>query len=206
VPVLSAVALGVVAAGLVGQIWAESAGQARARAVLKVAASCGFVLLAVPFARGRYGTLVLCGLCLSAVGDALLLGHAKRAFLSGLGAFLLAHLAYVAAFAPVSRVSPLPAAILVCLGAALLGWLWPRLGELRLPVIAYVVALSSTLFFGLGVKSSLVPLGAALFYLSDLAVARDRFVRPGLANRVVGLPMYYAAQVILALSVRAPIP
>jgi hypothetical protein len=44
--------------------------------------------------------------------------------------------------------------------------------------------------------------GALLFYLSDLAVARDRFVRPGLANRLVGLPLYYAGQVLLALALR----
>jgi hypothetical protein len=47
-----------------------------------------------------------------------------------------------------------------------------------------------------------VRLGALLFAASDLAVARDQFVRPGLANRMVGLPLYYAAQVLLALAVR----
>jgi hypothetical protein len=43
--------------------------------------------------------------------------------------------------------------------------------------------------------------GALLFYLSDLLVARDRFVRPGIVNRVVGLPLYYAAQLLLASAV-----
>jgi len=40
--------------------------------------------------------------------------------------------------------------------------------------------------------------GAVLFWLSDLAVARDRFVRPGFVNPLVGLPLYYAAQLLLA--------
>ena len=206
VPLLSAIAVGVVCAGVVGQLWAEATGRARARAIFKVAASFGFVVLAAPFARGRYGALVLAGLCLSAVGDALLLSPAKRAFLSGLVAFLLTHLAYAAAFAPGSRVSPLAAAILFCMGAAVVAWLWPGLGTMRVPVLVYTAAISSMLLFGLGVESPLVPIGAVLFYLSDLTVARDRFVHPGLANRVVGLPMYYAAQVILALSARVRIP
>ncbi len=42
--------------------------------------------------------------------------------------------------------------------------------------------------------------GAVLFFLSDLAVARDKFVTPGFPNRAVGLPMYYAAQILFAVS------
>jgi uncharacterized membrane protein YhhN len=40
--------------------------------------------------------------------------------------------------------------------------------------------------------------GALLFYVSDLAVARNRFVAPGFANRAWGLPAYYAGQMLLA--------
>ena len=42
--------------------------------------------------------------------------------------------------------------------------------------------------------------GALLFYLSDLAVARQRFVTRALANKLLGLPAYYAGQVLLAFS------
>jgi uncharacterized membrane protein YhhN len=44
-------------------------------------------------------------------------------------------------------------------------------------------------------------LGSLLFYVSDLAVARHRFVRPDFVNRVVGLPLYYAGQFLLALTI-----
>ena len=71
---------------------------------------------------------------------------------------------------------------------------------MRGPVLAYTAVISAMLVLGAGSRNPLVPWGALLFYLSDLTVARDRFVRPGLSNRVVGLPMYYAAQVVLALS------
>jgi hypothetical protein len=40
--------------------------------------------------------------------------------------------------------------------------------------------------------------GAVLFFVSDLFVARNRFVAPGLANRLLGLPAYYGGQVLIA--------
>lgn len=40
-----------------------------------------------------------------------------------------------------------------------------------------------------------------MFWCSDLAVARDRFIAPGFVNRLWGLPLYYAAQVAFAWSV-----
>ena len=43
-------------------------------------------------------------------------------------------------------------------------------------------------------------LGAVVFATSDILVARQRFVVRSLANRVLGLPMYYLAQVLFALS------
>ncbi len=43
--------------------------------------------------------------------------------------------------------------------------------------------------------------GAACFYLSDLHVARHRFVVESFWNKAWGLPLYYAAQLILASTV-----
>ena len=43
--------------------------------------------------------------------------------------------------------------------------------------------------------------GAVMFYLSDLSVARERFVRSGFVNRIWGLPAYYVAQLILAWTI-----
>jgi hypothetical protein len=40
-----------------------------------------------------------------------------------------------------------------------------------------------------------------MFALSDISVARDRFVSKAFANRAWGLPMYFAAQLILASTV-----
>jgi len=43
-----------------------------------------------------------------------------------------------------------------------------------------------------------VAVGALAFTASDVSVARDRFVRHEFLNRAWGLPLYYAAQVLLA--------
>lgn len=204
-PLPVALAIALVALGLAGHLWAEAAGRPAARAILKATASGGFLAVAVLGGlEGRYARLVAAGLVLSAAGDVLLLWKARGPFLAGLSSFLLAHAAYAAAFAPAAAISPVAAVALAAAAAAIVRWLWPHLGEMRLPVLVYAAAISVMLLLALGVASPLVRWGALLFYLSDLAVARDRFVRPGFANRVVGLPLYYAGQVLLALSVRAP--
>jgi uncharacterized membrane protein YhhN len=47
----------------------------------------------------------------------------------------------------------------------------------------------------------LVIFGAVSFYISDLFVARDRFFKTEFSNRLLGLPLYYAGQFLLAFSV-----
>jgi hypothetical protein len=43
--------------------------------------------------------------------------------------------------------------------------------------------------------------GALSFYVSDLFVARDRFVKKGAINRILGLPLYFGGQFLLAFSI-----
>jgi uncharacterized membrane protein YhhN len=196
-------AIGCVAALLAIHLAAEARGARVARAAGKVGASLAFVALALalgvdaPFDRG-----VLAGLALSVVGDALLLSSGRPAFLAGLVAFLAAHVAYAATFAVAGRAAAWPALPLGLALVAVLRWLWPHLGAMKGPVIAYCVVISAMLWLAVGVGRIEVTLGAVLFYLSDLAVARDRFVAPAFVNRLVGLPLYYGAQVLLALAVR----
>ena len=73
--------------------------------------------------------------------------------------------------------------------AGILTWLWPHLGEMRLPVLAYCAVIGAMVWLALG-----------LFFVSDLFVARGRFVRPGKLNQLVGWPLCYAGQFLLALS------
>jgi hypothetical protein len=43
--------------------------------------------------------------------------------------------------------------------------------------------------------------GALSFYVSDVFVARQRFIKTEFLNRLVGLPLYYGGQFMLAFSV-----
>jgi uncharacterized membrane protein YhhN len=149
---------------------------------------------------------LLPGFALHALGDALLLGTG-RWFLAGLGAFLLGHVAYAATFAELAtRVAPdappTPALLtLAAMGAAiaaLLAWMGPRLGRMRAPVIAYMVTISVMVAAAVQASAALaqpwLAVAAVAFALSDVLVARNRFVAPSPWNRYVGLPMYYVAQ------------
>ena len=49
--------------------------------------------------------------------------------------------------------------------------------------------------------SARLALAAAGFALSDVSVARDRFGRESFLNRLWGLPLYYGAQCLFAVSV-----
>jgi uncharacterized membrane protein YhhN len=76
--------------------------------------------------------------------------------------------------------------------------------DMRIPVHAYlvVIGLMSVLAFGVtGAGGPLVVVtGALAFLLSDVSVARDRFVKHEFLNRAWGLPLYYTGQMLLAAS------
>ena len=194
-----------------GLLVAEHRDASFARATCKLAASSAFVAFALSLgaASTTYGTVVLAALLLSWVGDALLLSNAQRVFLGGLAAFLLAHVAYTAAFwvdgAP-GLVFPLALLGFGAVGVLTVRWLWPHLpaGD-RPPVVAYVAVIAvmcaAATDFSRSVGSVVPALGAACFMASDLSVARDRFVVRSVANRLWGLPLYYVAQLLLAWTV-----
>jgi len=189
------------AVGLAALLWSEARDRPVARAAAKTATSLGFVGLALSLGvRDGYARLVAAGLALSVVGDVCLLSKAKGAFLAGLASFLLAHLAYAAAFLPRSSPSAPVLLALALAGAAVLRWLWPHLGTMRLPVALYAAAITAMLWLALGVPRPGVAAGALCFYVSDLFVARGAFVAPGKANQLLGWPLYYTGQYLIAAS------
>lgn len=187
-------------------VWAE-VNDSPALRWFKMLASSGFVAIAlsVDGLSSTYGRLVLAALACSWIGDFLLTYPSRSAFLGGLVTFLLGHVAYSVAFGVLGLnvwFVVVTAIALLLVGYLLWRWLRPHVGDMAGPVVAYVVVISVMVVMSFGAfgagASALIPIGAALFYASDIAVARNRFVAPGVANRVVGLPLYYLAQVLLA--------
>jgi uncharacterized membrane protein YhhN len=181
------------------------------RVLAKLVASTCFVGVAVSLGahQSTYGQLILGALVLGWMGDALLLSRAPKAFMGGLGAFLLSHVLFAAAFvsgALSAQAMGISAVVAVVFGAGVLRWLLPHAPkEFKGPVLAYVVVILAMCVAAAGhaVASQrwAVLIGALLFAASDISVARDRFVRPGYVNRLWGWPMYFAAQLVLASTV-----
>ncbi len=186
----------------------------KARLGAKTLLSLLFVAAAAiqPAGSPVYFWIMLAGLILCLAGDVLLALEGKRAFLAGLVAFLLGHVAYAAAFLTLGRPTMLTgwgAALAVVVSGAVFNWLRPHLGKMFYPVLAYVMVITVMVVGAFTVAGTpglgpagrgLVLAGALLFYLSDLFVARQRFVSPGRANALAGLPLYYLGQFLLAFS------
>lgn len=174
------------------------------RKIWKPLASLGFLIaiagaeLAEPYAQ-----MVGVGLVLSALGDIALLSESKSRFLTGLGLFLAAHIAYIAAFRSLAESpSPLNVVAVTIVFFVVSAWLLPQVPHpLRLPVVAYITTIGVMLAWSFSIGAPLAALGATLFAVSDVAVARNAFGKPALINKLWGLPLYYGGQLLIVASV-----
>ena len=205
-------ALLVVVGGVCVLLFAEYYEKSSIKAVAKPLASAAFIAIALQAdaAHSAYGRWVLGALALCWAGDVLLIPQGSgKAFLAGLGAFLLGHVAFAGGFLWLGIEGQIfGAASLGLVGAAVAisRWLLPHVRpSMKAPVVAYVVAISIMVTASIAASAHTgrwdLAVGATLFLCSDLAVARERFVKAAFTNKLWGLPLYYAAQVVLANSV-----
>lgn len=194
-----------------GLILAEARGGETARLIFKPAASALFILAALALGglASPYGQAIIAGLFLCALGDVLLLSRNERAFLAGIAAFAGGHAAYIAAFILTGPAAG-PAVIAAALVTGAIAWiivrrLAPHLGSFRVPALAYItiiaVMVAAAIAASLATGDVRIAAGAVLFFISDISVARDRFIKEEFANRLWGLPLYYSAQLLLASTV-----
>lgn len=193
-------------------LWAELKSSWLGVWLIKPVASTLFVITALLAGAlaSSYGRLILLGLLLSWLGDVFLISKRQLFFIVGLGSFLLAHVAFSGAFLLQSlKVLPLTlaATATVVFAIIILRWLWPHLSHsFRPAVVSYLAAISLMVVLASGTMAAAGPqllIGAVMFAVSDIFVARERFVSPSVVNRLWGLPLYYAAQLIFALSTQA---
>ncbi len=142
-------------------------------------------------------------LLFSLAGDVFLMLPKDR-FIAGLGAFLLAHVAYVVGFAQVDLeyelwiVLPVVALAAAPLLAKLLRG--PRMNaSSKIPVIAYVGAIVSMVAFAISSGSLAASAGAVLFMSSDTLIGWSRFVRDARWMRLAIIVLYHLGQLGLAL-------
>jgi uncharacterized membrane protein YhhN len=158
--------------------------------------------------RGRLVTLVLVALSLSWLGDsAPKLTGGDASFLVMIGFFLLAQVAYIAAFLPfrarsvlhvhrwrlLAYVAVVAALVVACAAGA---------GALLVPVLVYGGCLGTMAVLSTGLNR-LTAVGGALFLVSDGLIALDAFAE-GFALPAQGfwvMATYVAAQALIVLGV-----
>lgn len=178
-----------VGAGLLALIyglWLTESPPSALRSTIKTGATA---LLALAGWQAGTPGLIVAGLALGALGDLLLSRPSQSAFLAGMAAFALGHLAYIAAFLPLIAAEPMQIAAATGLAALLLlscrFWLWPHAQGLAGPVAAYsgVIAAMLAAAFMLGPGHLAIQTGAALFTLSDVLLALRLFRTTDAAKR-----------------------
>lgn len=148
--------------------------------------------------------LILCGLLFGAAGDFALSRPGQAAFLAGMTAFALGHLAYAAAFFMLGAGAPDRAAAVAATALALgaLLFIAPRAGPLAGPVRAYIAVIWLMGLAAFRGPDPWLVTGAALFMASDLLLAIGLFVlSEGRARRLCALAvwaLYWPAQALIA--------
>jgi uncharacterized membrane protein YhhN len=172
---------------------------------------CAVGALAVLALRSRgvrrdAGVLAL-ALAFSTAGD-VLLDLDARMFAFGLGAFLLAHLAYIALFVRNRTVGVnldwrrmAAVAVILTFSATLSVWIVPSVGALALPVVLYICALTGMVCAAIlgRFRQDWVAVGAVLFLISDSLLAIHKFKTPVPLRDYLVWTTYYLGQCGIAL-------
>lgn len=200
---------------------AVARGDRRREAVLKPAALALLIVVAVALdATGsRTGTWLLVALAFGLLGDIALLSDSVSRFQAGLAAFLVGHVAYVAAFLAAGAsvggfndsldgIGP-GVYLALMLGAVLFTRdvvpnAWRSGGPaLALPILGYTIVIGAMLLTAFATGGWLVALGAAIFVASDSILARDRFVAPLPHGHLMVMVTYHLGQALIVAGLLA---
>jgi len=193
-------AAGAAAVAMASDWWSVRSARAAVENVAKPAVMVALIALALAVDADPEAArwLVIAGLVFGLAGDVFLLPSVDR-FLYGLGAFLIGHGFYIAAFATMDLVfigviGGFAAAIVLL---TYLGWptirkVWG--GPLAVPVSAYMLIVGALVVMGTATHRWPIAAGGVLFALSDGLLGLDRFVTPAPQRRVVVHMLYHLGQ------------
>ncbi|GCC30915.1 hypothetical protein chiPu_0009369 [Chiloscyllium punctatum] len=154
---------------------------------------------------------ILAGLIFSALGDAFLIWQEQGYFVHGLLMFAITHILYTSAFG-MKPLNPEPGCGVVVICGISYCLLYPYLSGPFTYLVAVYIALIGfmgwraiagvQLFNDLWTWTKLCAcLGAVLFMVSDLTIAVNKFCFPVPYSRAIIMATYYAAQMLISLSV-----
>jgi uncharacterized membrane protein YhhN len=167
-----------------------------------------FFISNIRAAYNNHDKLLIASLFFSWAGDVVL--EFSGFFIPGLGCFLLAHVMYLTLFFSTAGENSvfgkrwyLLLPVLVS-GLLLIGYMYNNLGEMRLPVIIYSVIILTMLTAAINridkvnrASYILVLAGAALFVISDSAIAINKFSRHFESSGIVVMTTYITAQYLI---------
>jgi uncharacterized membrane protein YhhN len=158
----------------------------------------------VPGSPPLLPVVVALGFCL--LGDVALLHATETRFLVGLGAFLVAHLAYVWAILETVRADGFPWPILVAVpflavlhakaGRDIVRHAGPQKG----PVFVYQLVLFVLVLVAAGTGDWLLLLGCMVFVVSDTVLGHDRFVHERRWAPLTVIVTYHVAQTLIVVA------
>ncbi|GAB6926453.1 lysoplasmalogenase [Paenibacillus sp. JCM 10914] len=164
-----------------------------------------YAYLHFPSRKSIVHPLLLIGLFFCMIGDATLIW-----FIVGLSAFLIGHLFYTAGFLTQWRYSLLRLLSIVPI-AIYSAWMGIQLvsslklngqAELIIPVIAYITVISLMLWSAVMTGNLWATFGSLLFVISDSILSWNMFVSGINHSGIWIMTTYYAAQFLIASSVR----
>jgi uncharacterized membrane protein YhhN len=179
--------------------------------IFKPVAALSFVFISFKLGalESGYGRLILFSLALCAVGDILLLNRKlKISFFCGMLVFAIAHLLFSLSFIKsstfdfASLVTFLP--LIMILGCINFMYLLPRVPHKFKPFIllyGLAIFMMITSAYTFMYEQKLILIAAIFFVLSDIFVAKDRFIKRSTKNALLITPLYFAAQGLFAFSV-----
>ncbi|MGB0805183.1 MAG: lysoplasmalogenase [Salibacteraceae bacterium] len=172
----------------------------------------GYFLSLTNGVNSKNKKIVFGALFFSWVGDVALMydQQFQAMFMVGLGGFLVAHIHYSYVFIKsgkrvksITKISWIALPIMVLYTVGLLSFLWPNLGELKIPVFVYALVLLS-----MGVTALIrnqktgyvwVLTGAIFFIISDSILAINKFNAPLEWGRVLTMLTYTMAQLFIVI-------
>lgn len=171
-----------------------------------------FSVLMIPLFFGvsinrKYFRRLLVALAFCLVGDVFLLS--EEWFLFGLGSFFIAHLFFILAFITYRGLylKALPLAVLALIGTLFYFLIYNDLGDLKIPVLIYIVCLVFMSWQAIGLydryqnrRFRFVMMGSFLFLISDALLALNKFTLSFDFAEILVLATYWTAIGAFAIS------
>ncbi|WP_262693825.1 lysoplasmalogenase [Kordiimonas aquimaris] len=178
---------------------------------LAKAGAVGFLALFVIItAQTSNHMLLILALLASVVGDVMLVLPAENSFLHGLSAFFAAHVVYIFLFmknrmhsADITSARTRISALYWALGGVAAFLLYPTLGDMLIPVFAYILVLTlmATMAMFSRFPPRLVGFGVTLFLISDGLLGAGKFLNFTYGEPYAVWGTYYFAQLFITLGV-----